>query len=137
MIKETNIENGKKLQGFRIQNSLTVKEVAKICGMSERMVKYWEVGQYAIPRKVIDKLNEEYNLRLVWESKSGAKVCKTQIAPIEVKIKKQNKEIKKEVKHPQTIKDYKQEMLKVKLLNLQKSFINLTAQVNTIMQLVE
>ena len=137
MIKETNIENGKKLQGFRIQNSLTVKEVAEICGMSERMVKYWEVGQYAIPRKVIDKLNEEYNLRLVWESKSGAKVCTRQMAPIEVKVKKQDKEFKKEIKHPQQIKDYKQEMLKVKLLNLQKSLINLTSQVNTIMQLVE
>lgn len=96
-----NFQNGKKLKLFRLQNKITIKEIAEFCKRSERTIHYWENGQCSMPKDIIDKLNKKYNLSLVWTTKGGTKVSQTQWVPKKVNISpsiKNDKELKERFK---------------------------------------
>lgn len=123
----TNLENGNKLKGFRIQNKLTVKEVAKLCNISERMIKYWECGQYAMPKRVIDKLNKEYNLCLKWKTKGGTTVSTVTYIPKEISVSSPQES---------NLTDKEAINIKNQLLQTQKTLMELSLSINSILEMV-
>jgi transcriptional regulator with XRE-family HTH domain len=58
-----NEENGLKLKGFRKQNGFSQSYIGEIVGKDFRTISRYELG-YAMPKSVIDILNQKYNLRL-------------------------------------------------------------------------
>lgn len=88
-MKKTNRENGQKLKGFRKQNNLTLQDMSKIVNRSTRTIRYWESGDVTIPKNIIEKLNEEYNIRLTIAFPSGTSVTKTTMVPKNNMLKSQ------------------------------------------------
>ena len=95
-MKKTNRENGQKLKGFRKQNNLTLQDMSKIVNRSTRTIRYWESGDVTIPKNIIEKLNEEYNIRLTIAFPSGASVTKTTMVPKNNMLKSQLQKLQQE-----------------------------------------
>lgn len=97
-MSKVNVENGKKLRGFRKQNKITQLEISTIVGRSRRAVGFWEEGKTSIPSNIIKILNKKYNLKLkdtISTPKSTTKTTKTTKSTKAVKSTKSVKSTKK------------------------------------------
>ena len=78
-----NEENGLKLKGFRKQNGFSQSYIGEIVGKDFRTISRYELGD-AMPKSVIDILNQKYNLRLKVQkvkttTKTTAKTTKEEV----------------------------------------------------------